>query len=818
MRSVERTLFTDQRAVVTKRRNGFVQRFPQRTHRNQADRLSFSNWRSWQLTCCRSCVGWLLAFALVLAIPFIPATAQLTPPCPGQWTPAAGGGSDCRCPDGSFAQAYEAGGQLRFACQTNQPPPQQDSRVHCGGGRYCPQGTKCSRNRESCLHADAVDCGNYSCQPGNTCARGWRGCVAQHAVDCGPQVKGTCAAGTACFTSPTDELKGYERGKTYCVQSAALPQLEAQVREAAAKQQRQLKEAQEAQERAAKEKQAAEQRKLREQRQLATRIREERLRKEQLAHAEKRRAAQEKREAIQRQRQQQKEVAALKAREQQRQKKEMREAKRRPAKAKAEVANRKRDDAKQASRVQSPASTPGATNVERLNSAKREVVDLQGQLDQARTKHAQATERSRQDYLRSSKDVLKLATDWNKARSAGDIAGASELHVQLQTAKQQADRHFDKLNTLKANTVDPTDAAKIQANIAKAKERVATLETERPPARPDTAAARPPVSAPAAAPSPSSAAVSPPPAKAPASAPVPLPSIAPSGPKSAHLDPKSDRPPVKTQGNPTIAAAANPAVRPRTAGERAAVKDMLEKYHSDTKTIKKVAEHADHALIAKEAYYPDRPLDERLTANKWQRLPQYTDPHKGNGGSNVATVYQKGNEVVVAFQGTAPDFKDWKDWKTNVFLSSDQIDWARKTARKMEAQFPGKTITFVGHSMGGRLAQVARTEVGASAVIFDSAPLSFVEGAKEVGARWTDKERGSLTSFRSPYDPASFLSGGRTGPVNLGPASRFLSGERNVVVRNFIPSPIIDHTVQNHSMDQLADAMDDARNVHSFMD
>lgn len=75
---------------------------------------------------------------------------------------------------------------------------QQPSGVHCGHGRYCPQGTNC--------------CANACCNAGHQCSRGG-GCIPVGAVDCGGGRH--CPSGTVCWTAPAD-VAGIRRGEMKC--------------------------------------------------------------------------------------------------------------------------------------------------------------------------------------------------------------------------------------------------------------------------------------------------------------------------------------------------------------------------------------------------------------------------------------------------------------------------------------------------------------------------------------------------------------------------------------------------------------------------
>lgn len=112
----------------------------------------------------------------------------------------------------------------------------------------------------------------------------------------------------------------------------------------------------------------------------------------------------------------------------------------------------------------------------------------------------------------------------------------------------------------------------------------------------------------------------------------------------------------------------------------------------------------------------------------WTELRWLPDP-AFSGFS--AGVYQKGNEIVIAYTGTnegkAIDFLE-ANIPLGLGATSSQAIEAMKLYFQTTAQYPGATISFTGHSLGGGLASMMAVFFDKDATIFDAAPF-------ELGAR-----------------------------------------------------------------------------------
>ena len=236
---------------------------------------------------------------------------------------------------------------------------------------------------------------------------------------------------------------------------------------------------------------------------------------------------------------------------------------------------------------------------------------------------------------------------------------------------------------------------------------------------------------------------------------------------------------------------------------------VLKSYKHKT-TIQTIADHADYATLASAAYEPNK-----KNVSGWTRL--YTmDYENERTGSNAATVYKSAatGKLVVAFQGTNEKLDVITGFKLFGKRDTGQVDWAKNTARAFVEKHGHNNVTFVGHSLGGRLARIARTETGANAVVFDSAPLSIKEMGGEIALTLGAKAHGTLTSFRGPGDVVSFAS-----------------VKQDIEIKNFIPyaksqsaqslpmniAELIAKKEHAHSIDSFAEAMQTVKGVNTLM-
>ena len=187
-----------------------------------------------------------------------------------------------------------------------------------------------------------------------------------------------------------------------------------------------------------------------------------------------------------------------------------------------------------------------------------------------------------------------------------------------------------------------------------------------------------------------------------------------------------------------------------------AAPNALSGLYENAEDVQLIAQHADHALLAAAAYEDAseeyKQIENAFEARGWVRHEPYSNKNI-IVGDTVATLFKRKStgEVVLSFRGTS----NWQDWITNFAgtLSADpltnaQINGARAIARHTTAKYPN--IVFVGHSLGGRLAQVARLTTGKDAIVFNSAPLSPWD---QMRAGWPfSSTSAQLRQFRAPLD------------------------------------------------------------------
>ncbi len=126
-------------------------------------------------------------------------------------------------------------------------------------------------------------------------------------------------------------------------------------------------------------------------------------------------------------------------------------------------------------------------------------------------------------------------------------------------------------------------------------------------------------------------------------------------------------------------------------------------------------------------------------------------------GDAIANLYTgPDGKIALAFRGTVTG----RDWITNTagtlspapFLKG-QIQDALEIARTVANEHAN--VVFVGHSLGGRLAQVSAMATGRQAYVFNSAPV----GSRDVDSEGIEFSSDQLHFFRSPQDPLSSIFG-----------------------------------------------------------
>ena len=90
-----------------------------------------------------------------------------------------------------------------------------------------------------------------------------------------------------------------------------------------------------------------------------------------------------------------------------------------------------------------------------------------------------------------------------------------------------------------------------------------------------------------------------------------------------------------------------------------------------------------------------------------------------------AALYNDNGEIICAFAGSGMNAKDWENNFTQLIGGSKQYEEALDYAKSLTYRYPGKTITFVGHSQGGGEAAYCAYNLGMKAETYNPAGLSI---------------------------------------------------------------------------------------------
>ena len=113
----------------------------------------------------------------------------------------------------------------------------------------------------------------------------------------------------------------------------------------------------------------------------------------------------------------------------------------------------------------------------------------------------------------------------------------------------------------------------------------------------------------------------------------------------------------------------------------------------------------------------------------WTELLWLPDPAYSGFSAGV---YKNGNEIVIAYTGTnegkAVDFLE-ANIPLGLGATSSQAIQAMNLYFQVKAQYPGATISFTGHSLGGGLASMMAVFFDKQATTFDAAPFELAARA-----------------------------------------------------------------------------------------
>ncbi|MDO8742744.1 MAG: putative Ig domain-containing protein [bacterium] len=137
-----------------------------------------------------------------------------------------------------------------------------------------------------------------------------------------------------------------------------------------------------------------------------------------------------------------------------------------------------------------------------------------------------------------------------------------------------------------------------------------------------------------------------------------------------------------------------------------------------------MASNPEYALMAGRAYFDTRADINRFPVPQgWTEFFHVPNRTYQVGGGFEAVSFQRGNEIVISFAGTATGV----DWLANAGLAtgfgSDQLRDAAAYYLEIRKTNPGATISFTGHSLGGGLASLMGVFFNRMAVTFDQAPF-----------------------------------------------------------------------------------------------
>lgn len=177
------------------------------------------------------------------------------------------------------------------------------------------------------------------------------------------------------------------------------------------------------------------------------------------------------------------------------------------------------------------------------------------------------------------------------------------------------------------------------------------------------------------------------------------------------------------------------------------------------------AKYALYAMMASNSYHEKNKMYFPIEKWNWILVDEDGDPTNEPTKDGFITGFaydiyqhQDSNNSVIAFRGT--DSK--KDWTVSNLAIPFSIPYksARKAVRKFLHKFPERSLTLVGHSLGGGLALGASCHHGVPAFVFNPSPRVFdgLGDYHEKAVRICFFQKGdALTSIRDAWSD-KFLS------------------------------------------------------------
>ena len=196
-----------------------------------------------------------------------------------------------------------------------------------------------------------------------------------------------------------------------------------------------------------------------------------------------------------------------------------------------------------------------------------------------------------------------------------------------------------------------------------------------------------------------------------------------------------------------------------------------------------------YSIAAFDVY--EKPITEKESipfppSEDWSTIVSVKDiPKTGFYAKSYIRKKSGNRELVISFRGTSGGIKDWTRGNlffTNLFFIDNQFDNALEFTEesiKIAMQNGGySSIVFVGHSLGGGLAQyVQRYYSNSRAIVFDSSPnrgriYSFFDTKLPIDALRMYESGEVLDYLRKPLD---FDAGYDDKPVGIGKKTRWMS-------------------------------------------